>query len=272
MFAIKTAYLSEKGGRVRNEDACGYWVSGHLGCWVVSDGAGGHGSGDVASRIVVSTILQTFSQNAFVAAEYAAQLLHTANNAVINAKRSGITRDNMHATATLLVIDAEAARAIWCHAGDTRLYLIRDGRIVHRSRDHSLVQNLIDAGYGGEEIIRGHPQRSLLTSAVGSDDPIELAVGGENLSLLAGDVFLICTDGWWEYVDEPLMLELLARSGSPEDWLARMSAALNGTVNGENDNYTAMCIYVEAVESPTTVIRPAEAETAAGVLSLGDPA
>jgi len=272
MLVMKTAYLSEKGGRVRNEDACGYWVAGSIGCWVVSDGAGGHGSGDVASRIVVSTILQTFSQRAFVSPDYAAQLLHTANNAVIDAKRSGVTRDNMHATATLLMIDAESSRAIWCHAGDTRIYLIRGGRIVHRSRDHSLVQNLIDAGYGGEEIIRGHPQRSLLTSAVGSDDPIELAVGGENLGLQAGDVFLICTDGWWEYVDEPHMLDLLALSASPEDWLGRMSAALNDTVDGENDNYTAMCIHVEAVEEPTTVILPAENETAAGAPSQGDPA
>lgn len=256
MLKLETAYLTDPGGRSRNEDACGYWSSEACGCWVVSDGAGGHGSGDMASRLVVSRILEAFSANPAISSDRAVELLRGANEAVIHAKRSGATKDDMHATAAMLLIDRERDEAIWGHAGDTRIYLFRDGRIAYCTRDHSLVQNLIDAGYGTTEMIRSHPQRSLLTSAIGSAEAIELSVAGTPLKIQSGDTFLMCTDGWWEYVDEADMLRLLDLASTPAHWLSLMSEALRAKVSTGNDNFTAVCVLVGSGEPTTTIIMP----------------
>ena len=146
MRDMQTCFLSETGGRSRNEDACGYWTSDEGCCWVVSDGAGGHGSGDVASRLVVSTVLRQFSAHPRVAPDEASTLLQAANDAVVREKTNGNTRDDMHATAVLLLIDPRRGLAVWGHVGDTRIYLFRRGRVAYQTRDHSLVQNMIDAG------------------------------------------------------------------------------------------------------------------------------
>lgn len=241
---LDTAYHSDPGGRGYNEDACGFWSNEDAACWVVSDGAGGHGSGDIASRMVVSGILESFAANPAVSSDRAVELLRGANDAVIHAKRSGVTQDDMHATVALLLIDRKGNAAVWGHAGDTRIYLFRDGEIAYRTRDHSLVQNFIDAGYGDASAIRGHPQRSLLTSAIGANETVELSVAGSLLSLKDGDVFLICTDGWWEYVEEADMLRLLQRAGSTQDWLLGMSDCVSRSGRTDNDNFTAVGVVV----------------------------
>ena len=90
----------------------------------------------------------------------------------------------MHATAVLLLIDQHDRLAVWGHVGDTRIYLFRRGRVAFQTRDHSLVQNMIDAGYGSVDMIRTHPQRSLLTSAIGSSEAISLSVSAEPMARL----------------------------------------------------------------------------------------
>lgn len=253
MIETQTAHLSRIGGRRRNEDACGYWGSPRGGCWVVSDGAGGHGSGDVASRMVVSTVLERFAATPRVDAEFAVALLEAAHQTVMAAKQAK-GADDMHATCVLLLIDPEGERAVWAHAGDSRLYLFRDGKPVYQTRDHSLVQSMIDAGYGTTEMIRSHPQRSLLTSAIGNAGELELSVSGEPLRLRLDDVFLLCSDGWWEYVEEAQMQTLLADTDTMQGWLERMAAQIEAQAGKDNDNYTAVGVCVNADDSPDTVI------------------
>lgn len=252
---LQTAYISRIGRRQRNEDACGYWTSAQGCCWVVSDGAGGHGSGDRAAQIVVSTILARFAADPEVSEARAVALLEGAQAAVMAEKRAHPEGDNMHATAALLLIDAERADAVWSHAGDTRIYLFRDGRVLHQTRDHSLVQNMIDAGYGNVDMIRSHPQRSLLTSAIGNAEDFTLGVSGAPVSICTGDSFLICSDGWWEYIDEAQMLAELHASNSCADWLARMADIVGAHDNPQSDNYTAIAIQAARGESETTILR-----------------
>jgi serine/threonine protein phosphatase PrpC len=125
--------------------------------------------------------------------------------------------------------------------------------VAYQTRDHSLVQNMIDAGYGNADMIRSHPQRSLLTSAIGSKEAISLSVSAEPMQLMPGDVFLMCTDGWWEYVEEPEMERILDESGSSEQWLAGMQALICSRAPVENDNYTAVCVRMA---DETTIIIP----------------
>jgi serine/threonine protein phosphatase PrpC len=139
--------------------------------------------------------------------------------------------------------------------GDTRIYLFRDGDIAYRTRDHSLVQSFIDAGYSNERDLRTHPQRSLLTSAIGSAETIELSVAGSLVGLKQGDAFLICTDGWWEYVDEVFMLSQLAGAVEANDWLVGMALQVERVAKAENDNFSAVGVFYGA-RPATTVIRP----------------
>lgn len=256
MLDLHTAYISRIGRRTRNEDACGYWTSAQGGCWVVSDGAGGHGSGDRAAQIVVSTVLEQFSARPEVSEARAIGLLEAAQAAVMAEKHANPDGDNMHATAAVLLIDPEARTAVWSHVGDTRIYLFRNGQVMHQTRDHSLVQSMIDAGYGDAAMIRTHPQRSLLTSAIGNADDLALSVSGAPLPIAAGDAFLICSDGWWEYVDESAMAAELAASDASAGWLERMAAIVERHDNQHSDNYTAIAVQVAKGEDEITVLLP----------------
>lgn len=246
MLQVQTCYRCETGGRSRNEDACGYWPSGPAACWVLSDGAGGHGSGDLAARLVVQTVLQAFRAQPEASGRQALALLQQAQQAVRREKTSGATRDDMHATAALLLIDRERGQGILAHVGDSRLYQFRQGRILRQTRDHSLVQQLVDTGYCQAEEIRRHPQRNLLTSAIGAADPLEISVSPQAFEVLAGDVFLLCSDGWWEWVDEAGMASTLAGQPSRQPvgrgWLDAMAAWIVQTAPARHDNYSALCV------------------------------
>ena len=249
MLALHTCHLSEIGGRSRNEDACGYWASDHKGCWIVSDGAGGHGSGDVASRLIVTNVLRRFQSAPRVAPDAVVALLRAAHEAVVQEKRSGSTRDDMHATAVILLLDVIEGDAVWAHVGDTRLYWFRLGRILHRTRDHSLVQQMMDAGLAGGDATREHPKRSILTAAMGAVGELPVAWTETMQRVQAGDRFLICSDGWWEHVLDAEMEALLQVSAKTEDWLACMAELIRARAPSGNDNYTAVCVAVDAVDT-----------------------
>lgn len=255
MLAIKTTYTSQTGQRKRNEDTCGYWTSEKACCWVVSDGAGGHGSGDVASQMVVDTTLSQFEARPEVSEKVVTELTTGAHAAVMAHKRANPQGDDMHATVAVLLIDAETRQAVWAHVGDTRIYLFRQRRIAAQTRDHSLVQQLIDAGYGNADIIRSHPQRNMLTSAIGSGDDLVISVSGEPVLVEEGDLFLMCTDGWWEYIEEPLMEEMLEDAETAEEWLQIMARRVEADAKENADNYTAIAVQVGELEEVSTVIR-----------------
>jgi serine/threonine protein phosphatase PrpC len=254
MIEFVTSYITETGRRQRNEDACGYWCSPRGCCWVVSDGAGGHGSGDKASKLVVSAVLENFSAAPVVDEDHVISLLEAAHAAVMNEKRANPQGDDMHATVAIVLIDPQTQAAVWGHVGDSRVYLFRQRVLAHQTRDHSLVQGMIDAGYGDSEMIRSHPQRSLLTSAIGNSGELALSVSGSPVVIQEGDAFLMCTDGWWEYVDEKMMESMLQNVESAEEWLTAMAAQVRQCENDKSDNYTAIGIQAGDLEPVITVI------------------
>lgn len=245
MLEALTAHASHIGGRRRNEDACAYWLSDAGCCWCVADGAGGHGGGDVAARLVVDHVLQGFSACPEVSVDSAARLIRTAHEEVMRAKQVH-GADDMHATCALLLLDRQKQLAVWGHVGDSRVYLFREGLLVFQTRDHSLVQNMIDAGYGNTEMIRTHPQRSLLTSAIGNAGELELSIAAEPLPVQAGDQFLLCSDGWWEYVREDTMQLKLADSADVDIWLSSMADLIACDGKPNHDNYTAIAVSLAA--------------------------
>jgi len=250
MLTMEVAIMSERGGRSYNEDACGYWHSDRQLCCVLADGAGGHGGGDIASRFIVEHVIQRLaSQPASTGAELNA-MLREANQALIDQRVPGTVRAQMHTTVVGLVIDFVDHRARWAHAGDSRLYWFRGGRVVERTRDHSVVQGLVDAGLLAEADLRKHPNRSELLSALGVV-PADLAVsdsdiGGER-HVAAGDVFLLCTDGVWEHMGDEELEASLQAAPSPAAWLSALEECVKEATrhHSSHDNFTALAVWTD---------------------------
>ena len=251
---LEIAVLSKQGGRSHNEDACGYWTSDAGCCWVVSDGAGGHGGGDVASKTVVSSILRDFASSPVVAPDVITGLIMRANESVLQQQQAQPTVRNMRATAAVLLVDNGTEVALWGHLGDSRIYGFRGCRVLFQSRDHSVMQSMVDAGFGDAAMLRHHPQRSVLLAALGTPEEIHPAVVESPLPLRDGDVFMLCTDGLWEYVEESTMERLLAGSATAESWLVALEAELLAHARRDHDNYSAMAIWVGNPADATRII------------------
>ncbi|MBP6816024.1 MAG: protein phosphatase 2C domain-containing protein, partial [Burkholderiaceae bacterium] len=140
---IHISVLSKLGGRERNEDACGYWSDGGPICCVLSDGAGGHGGGDVASRIAVETVLRQFSVAPGCSPGMVFSLIDQANRDVISQQGNSNDTADMRATLVVLVFNPTTLEAVWGHIGDSRLYCFRSGFVVNRTKDHSLFQSMV---------------------------------------------------------------------------------------------------------------------------------
>ena len=243
---LELAILSRQGGRNYNEDACGHWHSdGHL-CCVVADGAGGHGGGDLASKLAVRYVIGAFAANPRHDAEAVRDIVLRANRTVI-AERARSAFPNMHTTLAALFFDLDDARARWGHAGDTRVYVFRNGRVATRTLDHSLVQSLVDAGHLAADAARNHAQRSELYSALGTEEDQFVSTVSEPAWLMRpGDVFLMCTDGVWEYVADATLEATLAAAPSPQAWMQALEAAvLAGAAHKpSHDNFTALTVWI----------------------------
>lgn len=249
MLSLEVALLTDRGGRNYNEDACGHWHSERHLCCVLADGAGGHGGGDIASRLAVQEMVSRFSSQPTDSGDALADALRLTNDALREQRQPGTPRQDMHSTAVCLVIDFVDHSAHWAHAGDSRMYWFRGGKVLQRTRDHSLVQALVDAGMLTEAQMQDHPKRSELRSALGLA-PEQLVVTGDDGDgpVQAGDVFMLCTDGLWEHLDDSVLERCLAVAGTPRAWLDALSAEVVGATRGKasHDNYTALAVWTGA--------------------------
>ena len=148
----------------------------------------------------------------------------------------------MKTTITFLAVNG--MKAAWAHVGDSRIYHFLDGRLVSRTRDHSASQIAVMLGTITEDQIRFHEDRNRVYRALGQDGELKVDTHFEPLRP-GRHAFLLCTDGFWEYVYEEEMAEDLAAAASPEDWLARMRARLAARVPDNNDNNTAAAVWLD---------------------------
>ncbi|MCC8392522.1 serine/threonine-protein phosphatase [Paraburkholderia sp. MMS20-SJTR3] len=254
---LQSASVSDVGGRSRNEDAYGEWRRGHLFGCVVADGAGGHGGGDTASRIVVDTVCAELERvaaaNIALGAPNLMRILLRANDAIIDAQETGGALEHMRSTAVLLAIDELSQSAAWAHCGDTRLYCFRNGAAVVQTQDHSLVQSMLNANLLENQDVRHHPRRNVLFSALGTADEFPIAMSGEPFPLADGDAFLLCTDGFWESVDEATMIDAIGRAASPSAWLERLAAQVRDNARSGQDNFTATAVWLGDPQQTTVL-------------------
>jgi protein phosphatase/serine/threonine-protein phosphatase Stp1 len=223
-------------GAVRTHNEDNFVNRPDIGLWAVADGAGGHEAGEVASQMIADTLgAIPFGLSA---SEMLAQVrLRVA--ATHQALREEAARRGPRAmiASTLVVLLARDGHFACLWAGDSRIYLLRGGQLVQVTRDHSLVQELVDAGAIKPEDAEGHPRANVITRAVGADcDPLELDKISDRL--IAGDRFLLCSDGLTKTMsDVDIGVLLGSEQGSPSDLL--LGAALERQAT---DNVTAITV------------------------------
>jgi serine/threonine protein phosphatase PrpC len=214
---MELATLSRRGGRNYNEDACGHWHSDSHLCCVVADGAGGTAAATRRRSWRCSSSSAPSPAIPEGTPEAIEQVIVATNRSIIQHRADDRSVQNMHSTVVALFIDFEARAGMWGHCGDSRLYVFRAGKVAARTRDHSLVQSLVDGGMLAAEDMRSHPQRSELLSALGvGDEDLQVSVSAPPWQVEAGDAFLLCTDGMWEYVEDAQMESALTQGRQPE--------------------------------------------------------
>ncbi len=204
-----------------------------LGLWAVADGAGGHARGDVASRMVAES-LEGLPPN-LSASQMLAEVRQrmTETNAAL---RATVTPPEISAS-TLVVLIARGEHFACLWAGDSRLYLLRGGTMTQVTRDHSLVQDMVDAGAIRAEDAESHPNANVITRAIGSGDELDLDKITDRL--LPGDRFLLCSDGLCKTLPDSLTAQLLADNDDPAGKLIQATLEHRG-----RDNVTAVVVDV----------------------------
>jgi serine/threonine protein phosphatase PrpC len=233
-FLIQSASLTHEGKvRTRNEDS--FIVRDDAGLWSVADGMGGHEGGEWASARIVGELGRIDTGKGFEAScAAAADAVRVANEAILaEARERG---KQMGSTVVTLIVDGSHYAVQW--VGDSRAYLLRDSRLTQLSRDHSQVQEMVDRGLMTAEQAVGHPMGHILSRAVGVRDEVSVdQVVGE---VRPGDVFLLCSDGLYGYVDESDIDGLLSREAPDRALKQLIDMTLD---NGAPDNVTGITIW-----------------------------
>ena len=253
-FEIEIVTLSKQGGRAYNEDTYGHWNDDRHLLWVVADGAGAPGGGDVAAAVVRASVLGGFAAQPGVDPQLLRRLLERANLDVVARQAEGGKLAEMRSTVVLAAIDLQAQQITLAHSGDSRAYLFRDGAIVKRTVDHSLVQQMVALGLIDEEGARLHPQRNMLISALGSVEVAPDIVVSEPMPLAVGDVLLLCTDGLWEPLGDAVLLELLKASRDASQWIEKLDAQVKADAKPNHDNYTALALWAREDDETTRLM------------------
>lgn len=244
-FQLSVSAITDKGGRVSNEDYLGMIDLGSRGfCCTLADGAGGHGNGALAARLTVDAVLGGYRENPMFAPASLASLIFRAEHTVSGEQPTSISRMHMSATVVLLCIDPVTGRALWAHWGDSRLYWFREGRVHRMTEDHSVVQQLLHAGLYANGDPRSLPNRSVLAGAVGAESQVPPTVLHESMELTGGDAFLLCSDGLWENLHESAMEQALQAAERPDVWLQDMAEAVRSKGRPHQDNLSALAVWV----------------------------
>jgi serine/threonine protein phosphatase PrpC len=204
---------SRKGGRLVNQDRMGYLYTRKSLLMMVADGMGGHARGEVAAETTLQTMAAVYQRDARpVLADPAAfleQVIQAAHRELHRYRAENHLPEAPRTTVVACVV--QDGVATWAHVGDSRLYLLRAGRIAHRTFDHSRVHDLVAAGLLRPEDVKDHPERNRIHNCIGAfvAPRVELA---RTVALRPGDTLLLCTDGMWSALSDADITAVFARA------------------------------------------------------------
>ena len=249
---MKYALVKETriGARYNNEDRIGHWSTPASVLMAVADGLGGHAHGEIAAELAVGLLGAAFRREARPRLAdpeaFLARAMAAAHAAIL---REGDRLDLAETPRTVLVACVvQDGYACWMHVGDCRLYLIRQGRIVVRTRDHTVVQQLVDEGRIREEAVSSHPYRNRLLQCLGGATAPRVEPPSR-LRLTRDDVLLLCSDGFWGPLTQRQMVHSLLAHGL-ESGIGELASLAERRAGAECDNVSVLAMAWGEEEVP----------------------
>lgn len=233
---MKTAWLSNIGGKEHNDDTAS--ILQGSGTYVfVGDGLGAYAGGQLASQAASRVLMERGKQGGLLTEESLRSAAAAADQAVRKLQED--THGSMKTTMVFLALEQGKAR--WMHTGDTRLYVFRGGKLQKQTQDHSVSQLAVLLGEITQKEIRFHEDRNRVLRALGAGNAKPDI--SQEWKLQPGDAFLLCTDGFWEFVYEEEMEQKLSAARDPGAWLQAMEQLLQTRIPENTDNYTAAAVF-----------------------------
>lgn len=242
MSKISYAQISELGNRAQNEDS--YAIikcrAGYV--FVVADGLGGHGLGDVASGLVCSVLKKYYSRCREFTVEGIKEAYDLCQKALIEKQNKLKARGSMRTTLCLLLVGKD--NVFISHIGDSRVYSYIDGTLK-RTVDHSVPQMLALTGEIEESEIRYHEDRNKLYRVMGVEDQPPQSTEEPMIGTASGMKFILCSDGFWEMINEEEMIACMESTSSPDACIKKMFSYVHLNGEGKNaDNTTAILVWL----------------------------
>jgi protein phosphatase len=234
--------LTSAGDREVNEDSMEHMIADDYALFLVADGLGGHHAGDKASRffcqgmikhaeifskLMINNPLETFSAWISAAIKEMRRLF-----------QDDLSADRAHTTCAILYLDKKVA--LTAHCGDSRVYRLNSREIVWRTRDHSVAQELFDAGMITEQQMANHPVQNQLTRSINvlKEHRVEIKLYP---SVKKGETFIVCSDGFWSHIKPHELIQLAQHSSTKAD-LAKLARLSSFRANGKGDNISVQMI------------------------------
>jgi protein phosphatase len=223
-------------GRVReiNEDYFGSFQGNYGELLIVCDGMGGHKGGEIASRLSVESIKNHFESlnNSFNPVKEIRASIQSANNTLIDTAKNDPALNEMGSTVVITLLQED--KAYIANLGDSRIYLCREGEIKQLTKDHSLVQQMVDSRMISQEEAKHHPQKNVITRSLGIGLQTEPEVS-EKIKIKEGDIFILCSDGLTTFVNDSEILKIVSNE-SVQDAADKLVDLANQ--RGGEDNIT----------------------------------
>jgi serine/threonine protein phosphatase PrpC len=246
---VELASLTDIGcQRENNEDSYGYWEPANdaefekLGrLAIVADGMGGHEGGQIASRLAIDTFIKAYA--AADGPDPQKWLFAALDQAHHSIRQRALQDSQLSSMGTTCTAFATVnARLYFVHVGDSRLYLLREGKLQLLSRDHTLIARLLENKLIGPDQAQDHPQKHVLTSALGVlDQEMEIDAPAEPMQLYEGDVLMICTDGLWGQMEADEIKQAISSQSPDAACRALVQLAKD---RGGPDNITLQVLHI----------------------------
>lgn len=232
---LLTCQFTDPGGRSPNEDSVGYYGGGGFYAWIAADGLGGHTKGEVASAEAVQTLGSVMSECRSMDRKFVENVFRKMNDAIID----------LGGPLTTAVCAFSDGKRLWYgNNGDSRMFFIRNKKVLYHSNDHSLAYVIYSSGDISYDEIPTHPSQNRLYHSLGN----ETDYYGEfypEIDLEPGDAFLLATDGFWELIRDEEIVRTLNISPTPEEWMSTMVDVIRSRLKKNSDNYSAVCVIVK---------------------------
>jgi serine/threonine protein phosphatase PrpC len=236
---------SRQGDRTGNEDRVGYSYSRDVLLMTIADGMGGHQDGEVAAELAITEITRRFQHEARnklrKPSDFLVSAIQSAHRAIVS---HAVAHNLLECPRTTIVACiVQNGSACWAHAGDSRLYVIRNGQLVAATQDHSRVQMMIDSGEITPEMAARHPERNKIFSCLGGVVPPQIASSRE-FPLQTGDTIMLSTDGFWAQIPGNILGSMLKKQTLVELLPGLLNEAQR-RARGESDNLSVVAMTWE---------------------------